>query len=229
VGGAHTRALVASVIGDIVGIPRITRWGRPSARFPYPFAGHDVIPGVDASDPRAPRNPALADDIGRALRRLHAIPPEAAAAAGAFTATLDVADWAAALERVRRWVSEVPEIRGHVPGACAWLDAAPPAPDLYRGPPRFIHDDFQMEHVLVSPTTGRLTGIVDWGGGLGDPAADAATCCSTAAGRSSSGRWRRTTCRSTRSSPGGRCSPRASERSGGSRTRSSAARARRES
>ena len=162
----RVQAFVASFIGDMVGIPRITRWGRPSARFPYPFAGHDVIPGVDASDPRAPRNPALADDIGRVLGRLHAIPPEPAAAAGAFTATLDVADWAAALERVRRWVSEVPEIRRHVSGACAWLDAAPPAPDLYRGPPRFIHDDFQMEHVLVSPTTGRLTGIVDWGGGL---------------------------------------------------------------
>jgi aminoglycoside phosphotransferase (APT) family kinase protein len=168
----RVHAFVASVIGHMVGIPRITRWGRPSARFPYPFAGHDVVPGIDANDPRAPRNPALADDIGRVLGRLHATPPEAAAAAGAFIATLADGDWAAALERVRRWVGEVPEIRGHAPGACAWLDAAPPAPDLYRGPPRFIHDDFQMEHVLVSPTTGRLTGIVDWGGGLGDPAAD---------------------------------------------------------
>lgn len=168
--GVH--ALVSSVIGDIVGIPRITRWGRPSARFPYPFAGHDVIPGVDASDPRAPRNPALADDIGRVLTRLHAIPAEAAAAAGVDTAEADKADLAAGLVRVRRWIDELPEIRRHAPDPCTWLDRAPRAPDAYRGPPRFIHDDFQMEHVLVSRTTGRLSGIIDWGGGLGDPARD---------------------------------------------------------
>lgn len=29
-----------------------------------------------------------------------------------------------------------------------------------------------MEHVIVSPITGRLSGIIDWGGGLGDPARD---------------------------------------------------------
>jgi aminoglycoside 2''-phosphotransferase len=165
--GLH--ALVSSVIGDIVGIPRITRWGRPSDRFPYPFAGHDVIPGVDANDPRAPSNPALADDIGRVLARLHAIPAEAAVAAGAGTVDEPEANLAAALERVRRWVSEAPEIRRHAPSGCTWLDGVPRAPDPYAGPPRFIHGDFQMEHVLVSPTTGRLSGIVDWGGALGDP------------------------------------------------------------
>src|SRR5688572_5904141 len=61
-GEESVHALVSSVIGDLVGIPRITRCGRPSARFPYPFAGHDVIPGVGANDPLAPFNPALADD-----------------------------------------------------------------------------------------------------------------------------------------------------------------------
>jgi aminoglycoside phosphotransferase (APT) family kinase protein len=168
--GIH--ALVASVIGDIVGIPRITRWGRPSARFPYPFAGHELIPGVAANDPSVRLNPALADDIGRVLARLHAIPAEAAAAAGVDAAEAYKADLAAGLEQVRRWVNELPEIRRHAPDPCTWLDTAPRAPDAYRGPPRFIHDDFQMEHVLVSLTTGRLSGIIDWGGGLGDPARD---------------------------------------------------------
>src|SRR5574338_546499 len=60
-------ALVASAIGDTVGIPSITRWGRPSARFPYPFAGHELIPGIAANDPSVRFNPALADDIGRVL------------------------------------------------------------------------------------------------------------------------------------------------------------------
>jgi aminoglycoside 2''-phosphotransferase len=168
--GVH--ALVSSVIGDIVGIPRITRWGRPSARFTYAFAGYELISGVAANDPSVRLNPALADDIGRVLARLHAIPVEAAAAAGVSTADLDKADLAAALEQPLRWVNEVPEIRHHVPDACRWLDSASRAPDLYGGPPRFIHDDFQMEHVLVGLTTGRLSGIIDWGGGFGDPARD---------------------------------------------------------
>src|SRR5262245_55100083 len=78
--GVH--ALVSSVIGDIVGIPRITRWGRPSSMFPYPFAGHELVPGVPANNRSVRLNPALADDIGRVLARLHAIPAEVAAAAG---------------------------------------------------------------------------------------------------------------------------------------------------
>ena len=168
--GLH--ALVASVIGGLVGIPRITRWGRPSAQFPYPFAGHDLIPGVAANDSLAPFNPALADDIGHVLARLHAVPPETATAAGAFVADADKSDLSAGLKRVRFWVNELPEIRLLCPNPCAWLDSIVGVPDAYRGPPRFIHDDFQAEHVLVSRATGRLSGIIDWGGGLGDPARD---------------------------------------------------------
>jgi aminoglycoside phosphotransferase (APT) family kinase protein len=168
--GLH--ALVASVIGDMVGIPRITRWGRPSAHFPYPFAGHDLIPGVAAHDSRAPLNPALADDIGRVLSRLHAIPPEAATAAGAGPADAEKADLSVGLKRVRFRVNELPEIRRQLPDQCAWLDSIVRVPDAYRGPPRFIHDDFQPEHILVSQATGRLSGIIDWGAGLGDPSRD---------------------------------------------------------
>ncbi|HEV3485891.1 MAG TPA: phosphotransferase [Vicinamibacterales bacterium] len=169
---ARVQALVASVIGDMVGIPRITRWGRPSARFPYAFAGYDVIQGVAANDPSVRLNPALADDIGRVLSRLHAIPADVAAAAGVGTADPADVDLAAALLRVRRWVSEVPEIRDHAHDPCTWLDRVPRAPDRYRGMLRCIHADFQMEHVLVSQTTGRLSGIIDWGPVLCEPAPD---------------------------------------------------------
>ena len=168
--GVH--ALVSSVIGDLVGIPRITRWGRPSGWFPYAFAGHELVPGVAANDPSVRLNPALADDLGGVLTRLHAIPAEAAAAVGVHIADTDKADLVTALDRVRSWIAEVDAVRRHAPAACAWLDNARRAPDPYRGPPRFIHDDFQMEHVLVGLTTGRLSGIIDWGCGLGDPARD---------------------------------------------------------
>jgi aminoglycoside phosphotransferase (APT) family kinase protein len=168
--GLH--ALVASVIGDMVGIPRITRWGRPSARFPDPFAGHNVVPGVGANDPVVPANPELADDIGRVLARLHAIPVEAATAAGADTADPAKIDLVAGLARVRYVVKRFLEISRDCPDPCTWLDSIRSVPDPYRGPARFVHDDFQMEHVLVSPATGRLSGIIDWGGGLGDPMRD---------------------------------------------------------
>ena len=165
-------ALVASAVGPSVGIPRITRWGKPSARFPHRFAGHDVIPGLDASDPRAPRNPALAEDLGRALAHIHAIPADAANAAGVATSEGRETDWPAALRQVQGWVNQVPAIRSLAPEPCAWLEGAPLVPPPFRGPARFIHDDLQMEHVIVSPTTGRLSGIIDWGGRLGDPERD---------------------------------------------------------
>ena len=164
--------LVASVISDIVRIPRITRWGKPCGRFPYRFTGHDLVPGVGANDPSVSMNPELADDIGRVLSRLHAIPADVAAVAGVGTADPNDVDLGAALLRLRRWVSEVPEIRDHAHDPCMWLDRVPHAPDAYRGMPRLIHGDFQMEHVLVSPTTGRLSGIIDWGPVLCEPAPD---------------------------------------------------------
>lgn len=166
----HT--LVASVIGDMVGIPRITRWGRPSTRFPYPFAGHDVIPGVGANHPAAAFNPALADDIGRVLARLHAVSAQTASAVVSGSADQNKVDLVAGLARVRSVVKKYPEIRRDCPDPCAWLDSIRSVPDPYRGPGRFIHDDFQMEHVLVNPATGRLSGIIDWGPGFGDPTRD---------------------------------------------------------
>ena len=63
--GVHS--LVSSVIGHMVGIPRITYWGRPSERFPYAFAGYELIPGVPANNPSVRLNPGLADDIGGVL------------------------------------------------------------------------------------------------------------------------------------------------------------------
>src|SRR5947207_12549112 len=40
------QTLVASAAGTDVGIPRITLWGTPSARFPHRFVGHRLIRGV---------------------------------------------------------------------------------------------------------------------------------------------------------------------------------------
>jgi aminoglycoside phosphotransferase (APT) family kinase protein len=168
--GVHT--LVASFIGDRPAIPRFSRWGRPSPRFGCRFVGYEVVPGVAANDPSVRLNPALADDIGSVLSRLHAIPAEAAATVGVGAADPEKADLVGGLKRVRHWVDTIPEMRTNLPELCAWLDSVRQPPDPYAGPPRFIHDDFQMEHVLVDRTMGRLSGIIDWGPGLGDPVRD---------------------------------------------------------
>jgi hypothetical protein len=106
------------------------------------------------------------------------------------------------------------------PDPCAWLDSIRSVPDSYRGPLRFIHDDFQMEHVLVNLLR---VGSPESSTGAPDSAirrATSATCLSTAAGHSSSARSPPTTCRSTRSSLSAHSSARASELSTTSGTRS---------
>jgi aminoglycoside phosphotransferase (APT) family kinase protein len=164
--------LVSSVTDGVVRIPRITWWGKPGPSFPHPFAGHELIPGVQASDPGAPMNPTLADDLGRALRRIHAIAEADAAAAGVDTTTVHRTDLPAALAQTRSWVEEVPEFGECAPVSCAWLQGDLRPPRNFDGPPRFLHDDLQMEHVIVDRVTGRLSGIIDWGGQFGDPARD---------------------------------------------------------
>lgn len=162
--------LVAAAAGASVGIPRITLWGKPSARFPHPFVGHDLIPGVAADDPSVPWAPELADDLGRALTRIHSIP-------AALADDVDVVHVAVScrepLDELRRQMHLVPEIGDIAPRGCAWLDAGPVVPADYVGPPRFIHNDFSADHIIVSRTTGRLSGIIDWSdAALGDPAQD---------------------------------------------------------
>lgn len=46
-------SLVASAVGDSIGIPTITLWGEPSARFPHPFAGRS-LPGSGSAKLRCP-------------------------------------------------------------------------------------------------------------------------------------------------------------------------------
>jgi aminoglycoside phosphotransferase (APT) family kinase protein len=56
------------------------------------------------------------------------------------------------------------EVAAHVPDAHqkairAFLDTAPPDT---AGPPVFSHNDLGIEHVLVDPDSGQVTGLIDW-------------------------------------------------------------------
>ena len=161
--------LVGSSIGSSVTVPKIILRGRGSDLFPHRFFGHELIPGIDASDPRAPEASGLAFDLGEALSHIHSISADSAEAIGighqkwtcrtSFDGLLDLAERAPALSEL-------------VPEAHAWIQSSPSVPAEYGGPPRFIHDDFQLEHILVDEKSGRLTGVIDWGAAVGDPAQD---------------------------------------------------------
>jgi aminoglycoside phosphotransferase (APT) family kinase protein len=160
---------VGAELGSEVTVPRITLRGEPGPHFPHSFFGHELIPGVPAADTAAPRSAALASDLGHALTQVHGISPDRASRVGvgqqkwccrsSFDALVEV------LETVR-------EVAALVPETAAWVRGSPALPAEYAGPARFIHDDLQPEHLIVHADSGRLSGIIDWGAALGDPAQD---------------------------------------------------------
>jgi aminoglycoside phosphotransferase (APT) family kinase protein len=160
-------ALVGSAVGAHVGIPRSVLRGTPSARFPYAFVAHEYIAGEQAW--KAAVTPELAGDIGRALARIHAIQPSAAAAIDVPTLRENLRDL---LNQTWQGVSQVPAVKSSVPGPYRWLAAGPAVPNDYDGPPRFIHSDLIPRHIIVNRATGRLSGILDWEPVFGDPAFD---------------------------------------------------------
>lgn len=158
------------IVGAKIAVPEIIMRGQGSTHFPHAFFGHVFIPGVAADDPSAHASTALAVDLARALTLIHSITAESASAIGIghevercgirFRDTLDR-------------VQQAHGFRDFLPDAYAWLRGRPPVPSDYPGPPRFIHNDFSLRHILIDRGTGRLSGIIDWSDvALGDPALD---------------------------------------------------------
>ena len=150
-------------------VPRITLRGEVGPHFPHRFFGHELIPGVPACDRFAPRSGDLALDLGHALTQIHRISPGRASRLGVGQQKWSCRSSFDALVEV---MEAVPEVSALVPEAAAWVQGLANPPAEYAGPPRFIHDDFQPEHIIVHVDSGRLSGIIDWGAALGDPAQD---------------------------------------------------------
>ena len=130
------------------------------------------LPGRPVLDLPADRRtglaPALGAAVGGLLAALARIPPEEAAGLVDPDDTAPAAWLAEAGELAARLGDAVPA--RHRPAVQAFLDAEPPEPA-----PRLVlsHNDLGIEHVLVDPGTGRITGILDWtDAAVTDPARD---------------------------------------------------------
>jgi aminoglycoside phosphotransferase (APT) family kinase protein len=173
---AQVHHLVSLMLTPGIGVPRVELMGQPAAGFPYRFAGHRYIAGVAADAVGSDLLPTLARDIGAALGAIHSIPEEWARAAGVVEMDLDDVG---RMEWVQRGLEVASELRGRDPvvdEALTWASKVALPIGRFEGPLRFIHQDLSPEHFVVEPTTGRLTGILDWTDViLGDAARDFVT------------------------------------------------------
>jgi aminoglycoside phosphotransferase (APT) family kinase protein len=127
------------------------------------------LPGVPLIDVRHDVDPApVAAVLARFLHALHQVPH------GELADVLDVDD-----DPLVEWrddaATSYEAAHGRVPDRYRpaieeFLAAAPPPSATAVV---FSHDDLGIEHVLVDPTSGAVTGVIDWtDAGLVDPAAD---------------------------------------------------------
>ncbi|MDN3242792.1 aminoglycoside phosphotransferase family protein [Glycomyces tritici] len=147
-------------------IPEPVAVGRPTAAYPHPWSIRRWLPGdtlLDAPDVDRDR---LADDLGRALTRLHEAPPEGGPAAGRHSffrgchPSVYSGDVEAALDLA-------PEVDADACRA-VWADACA---STWDGRPSWFHGDIAPGNLLVED--GRLSALIDFGTcGVGDPACD---------------------------------------------------------
>ena len=167
--------LIRSETGLLAAVAQISPLPVPEPVFTDAERGcwaYAKIPGTPLLDLPAPQRllyaPALAATLGRFLAALHAAPSERMAQ---FVSPdqVPMAAWRdEAAENYTAVVREIPATR-HGPVE-AFLTAAPPkAGDGLV----FSHNDLGIEHVLISPATQTITGVIDWSdAALTDPARD---------------------------------------------------------
>ncbi|MFQ5505430.1 MAG: phosphotransferase [Planctomycetota bacterium] len=152
--------------------------GRPSSRFPWPFAAYRKIPGETAcrlSLDEIERHD-LAEPLGRFLRALHAIPREEAERAGAGHDRIGKLDLKQRLPAARRELDLIQDL-GRFEDMAALRAVLVKTADRFsggcpRGRPVLLHGDLYARHLLVGDDA-RLSGVIDWGDiHLGNAAVD---------------------------------------------------------
>ncbi|MDQ7908839.1 phosphotransferase [Phytohabitans sp. ZYX-F-186] len=160
---ADREARLLTVLGNIsplpVPVPRFTDAGCLAYR---------KLPGVPLLDAAGVDGVPVAAALGGLLAALHAAPVDRMAKLVA-TDDLPMDEW-------RREARETyASVSAHIPSAYrrrveGFLETpAPEDPDVLA----FSHNDLGIEHVLVDPATGAVTGVIDWSdAAIVDPAFD---------------------------------------------------------
>ncbi|MCI0463403.1 MAG: phosphotransferase [Gemmataceae bacterium] len=171
---AEARLLPALAPRLPLSVPVPTFAGVAAESYPWPFAGHVLIPGRTACTAQLTddQRRAAAEPLAGFLATLHAIPASEAARLGAGPDPIDRLNVTGRLPRARELLDRLTGL-GLVEDArpfAAVLDtaaaAAPPRADT------LVHGDLYARQLLVDGDN-RLTGVIDWGDiHLGDPAAD---------------------------------------------------------
>jgi aminoglycoside phosphotransferase (APT) family kinase protein len=167
--------LISSEARLLAAVAQISPLPVPEPLFTNPRQGcwaYSRIPGLPLLDLSQPQRlactPAVAAVLGEFLGVLHAIPiKQMARLVGPDETPLP--EWRdEAAGNYAAVVREIPAARRDA--VEAFLDTAPPHHD---GPLVFSHNDLGIEHVLIDPSTGAITGIIDWSdAALVDPAYD---------------------------------------------------------
>lgn len=147
--------VLAAVARLPVEVPRVVAIGRPGAGFPWEWAVHTWLNGD------LPEDDVPLDDVAALIEALQRLDTRGGVDPGYRRGKpLSFRDTAVrdALERV------------DAPGALELWQRAVRAPE-WTGERVWLHADLDRRNVLVRD--GRLTGVLDWGGGgVGDPAVD---------------------------------------------------------
>jgi aminoglycoside 2''-phosphotransferase len=155
------------------GVPRVVYQGRQDENGPLLFCGYARLPG-DGLDSTGAAMPALAQQIGEFLSRLHQLQLPAAFLADFPAATPQ--DWRNEYREEYRWAQEqvfplLPE-DARRDAHRVWLDYLE-QPANFEFQPVFIHGDLGPEHLLYDQVRATLTGVIDWQDARwGDPALD---------------------------------------------------------
>jgi aminoglycoside phosphotransferase (APT) family kinase protein len=157
-----------------VPIPAPAYVGEPSDAFPHAFYGHRFLPGTTADrlGLDAAGRGAIAPELGRFLRALHAIDPAEAAARG-----VPPDDFRG--DTAGRSAKVLPQLDRFT--GTPWAERIGPMAERLASPPPaetrevvVLHGDVYARHLLVG-SDGRLAGVIDWGDVcLGDRAVDLA-------------------------------------------------------
>jgi aminoglycoside phosphotransferase (APT) family kinase protein len=173
-------ALISAEVELLTAVAQISTLPVPQPLFSDPQRGcwtYPKVPGVSLLDVPLPRRlvhtSAVAAVLGEFLAALDATPIQQMAHLVGPDET-PLPEWRD--EAVGHYATVVGKVPAERRGAVeAFLDTEPPPGG---GPLAFSHNDLGIEHVLIEPSTGAITGIIDWSdAALADPAYDFGLLC----------------------------------------------------